>query len=355
MHLFSPLELREITLKNRIAVSPMCQYSSQDGFPNDWHSLHLGSRAVGGAGLVIVEATAVEARGRISPNDLGLWKDEHTEPLARIVRLIQEQGAVAGIQIAHAGRKASTARPWDGRVPLNESNGGWSPIVAPSALRFDDRHNTPVALDAKEIRGVIEAFASATRRAVEAGFRVLEIHGAHGYLIHQFLSPFSNQREDAYGGSFNNRVRFAEDVTRTVRSNWPEEYPLLFRISATDWAEGGWCIEQSIALAERLKPLGVDLIDCSSGGNVSDAKIPVGPGYQTPFAEAVRKGAGTLTGAVGMVTSASQADHIIRTEQADLVLLGRELLRNPYWPLLAASELGHEVAWPIQYERAKPR
>lgn len=354
MHLFSPLELRSITLKNRIAVSPMCQYSAHDGIANDWHFVHLGSRAVGGAALVIVEATAVEARGRISPADLGLWNDEQIEPLARIARFVKDQGAIAGLQLAHAGRKASTARPWEARQPLDEKSGGWSPIVAPSAIPLDEHHFTPKALEASGVKEVAAAFGEAARRALDAGFELLEIHGAHGYLIHEFLSPLSNQRDDEYGGSFDNRVRFAEEVTQAVRAVWPAEYPLFFRVSATDWLEGGWDLEQTVALAKRLHNLGVDLIDCSSGGVVGGTRIPIGPGYQTPFAEAIRRDAAVRSGAVGLITSPQQADHVIRTGQADVVVLARAMLRNPYWPLHAAYELGHEIKWPIQYERAKP-
>jgi 2,4-dienoyl-CoA reductase-like NADH-dependent reductase (Old Yellow Enzyme family) len=353
MHLFEPLQLRGVHLKNRIAMSPMCQYSARDGHPNDWHYLHLGSRAVGGVGLVFVEATSIEARGRISPADLGIWDDAHVEPLARLAQTIQEHGAVPGIQIAHAGRKASTAPPWQGRTPLDEDNGGWSDIVAPSAIAFDEKHFEPVALSKEDIKEIVGAFGKAAERSHAAGFTVLEIHAAHGYLIHQFLSPLTNQRDDEYGGAFENRIRFAEETIRAVRSYWPDSLPLFLRVSTTDWLEGGWDLDQSIELARRIKQLGIDLVDCSSGGIASGATIPVGPGYQTEFAARVRKEAGVLTGAVGLITSPQQADHVVRTQQADLVLLGRELLREPYWALRAAQVLGQDGAWPVQYERSK--
>jgi 2,4-dienoyl-CoA reductase-like NADH-dependent reductase (Old Yellow Enzyme family) len=351
-NLFTPLTIRNVTLRNRIVVSPMCEYSSVDGFANDWHLVHLGSRAVGGAGLVITEAAGVEARGRISPQDLGIYKDEHVDQLARINRFIHEHGAVAGIQLAHAGRKASTARPWDGGKPVSVEQGGWTPIVGPSAIPFDDGYQTPEALDEAGIGEIVQAFGVAAQRALDADYRVIEIHAAHGYLLHEFYSPFSNQRTDRYGGSFTNRTRIVREVTEAIRQRWPERYPLFVRISASDWVEGGWDIEQSIELARQLKSLGVDLIDASSGGNVAKASIPLGPGYQTPFAARIRQEAGILSGAVGMITSPAQADHIVRTEQADLVLLARELLRDPYWPLRAAKELRHEVPAPPQYARA---
>jgi 2,4-dienoyl-CoA reductase-like NADH-dependent reductase (Old Yellow Enzyme family) len=351
--LFSPLTLRSITLKNRIVVSPMCEYSSTDGFANDWHLVHLGSRAVGGAALVFTEAAAVTAQGRISPDDLGIWKDEHIEPLARITRFIAEQGAVSGIQLAHAGRKASTSAPWKGGKPIGPAHGGWNPIVAPSAIRFDDGYQTPVALDLAGIQDIISAFASAARRALAAGFQVIELHGAHGYLINEFLSPFGNTRTDEYGGSFENRTRLLREIIDAVRVVWPERLPIFLRISATEWTEGGWDIEQSIELARMVAPLGVDLIDCSSGGNVPKVSIPIGPGYQVPLAERVRRDSGVPTGAVGLITSAPQADEIIRSGNADVVLLAREELRDPYFPLHAAKELGVDVAWPVQYLRAK--
>ena len=353
-HLFEPLVLRSVTLPNRIAVSPMCQYSSVDGFANDWHLVHLGSRAAGGAGLVLTEATAVSPQGRISPQDLGIWNDDHIEPLARIVRFIEQRGSVAGIQLAHAGRKASTPPPWENRaVTLSEAEGGW-PIVAPSAVPFDDGCIVPTALTGDGIREIAASFVQAARRSLLAGFRIAEIHAAHGYLLHQFLSPLSNLRTDQYGGSFENRTRLLQDIVAAVRAIWPENLPLLVRISATDWVEGGWDIEQSLELARQLLPLGVDLIDCSSGGSAPHARVPLGAGYQTRFAEQIRRETGGKTGAVGLITAAAQADHIIRSGQADLVLLARELLRDPYWPLRAARELGHLTPWPAQYLRAAP-
>jgi 2,4-dienoyl-CoA reductase-like NADH-dependent reductase (Old Yellow Enzyme family) len=352
--LFDSLTLRDVTLQNRIAVSPMCQYSSENGFANDWHFVHLGGRAVGGAGLVFTEATAVIREGRISPQDLGIWSEDHIEPLTRITHFIREQGSVAGIQLAHAGRKASTYRPWDGRGAIPEAQGGWHEVVAPSALRFAEGYPLPEALTEDQIQGVVAAFAAAARRACDAGFAVVEIHAAHGYLLHEFLSPFSNHREDRYGGSFENRTRLLREVASAVRRAWPDRLPLFVRISATDWEAGGWDLEQSVELARQLKSLGVDLIDCSSGGNLAQAKIPVGPGYQTPFAERIRREVAIPTGALGLITSPVQADHIIRTDQADLVLLAREFLRDPYWPLRAARELGHAIPWPVQYLRAAP-
>ena len=353
-HLFDPLAIRDLTFANRIFVSPMCQYSSTDGYASDWHFVHLGSRAVGGAGLVLTEATAVLPEGRISPQDLGIWMDEHIEPLARIARFIHEQGSVAGMQLAHAGRKASTYAPRAGHGTVPESKGGWSNVVAPTALAFTDGYPMPRALAIDGIQNVVSAFAAAARRACEAGFRVIEIHAAHGYLIHEFLSPLSNQRTDAYGGSFENRTRILCEIIAAVRSSWPERAPLFVRISATDWIDGGWDIRQSVELARRLKELGADLIDCSSGGNVSQAKIPVGPGYQTQFAEQIRREAGILTGAVGMITSPVQAEHIMVAGQADAVVIAREFLRDPYWPLRAACELGQAISWPVQYLRAAP-
>ncbi len=353
-HLFDPLAIREITFANRVFVSPMCEYSSTDGYANDWHLVHLGSRAVGGAGLVLTEATAVLPEGRISPQDLGIWMDDHIEPLARIVRFIHAQGAVAGAQLAHAGRKASTYRPWEGTGTIPESAGGWRKVVAPSALPFADNYPMPQALTADGIQEIVNAFAAAARRTCEAGFRVIEIHAAHGYLLHEFLSPLSNQRSDAYGGSFENRTRMLREIVAAVRGVWPERAPLFVRISATDWVDGGWEIQQSLALARQLKGLGVDLIDCSSGGNAAHPKIPIGPAYQTPFAEQIRREAGIMTGAVGMITSSSQAEHIVAEGRADAVLLARELLRDPYWPLRAARELGQPISWPVQYLRAAP-
>jgi 2,4-dienoyl-CoA reductase-like NADH-dependent reductase (Old Yellow Enzyme family) len=353
-HLFDPLVIRDVKFANRAFVSPMCQYSSTDGYANDWHFVHLGSRAVGGGGLVFTEATAVLPEGRISPQDLGIWSDDHIEPLARIVRFIHEQGSVAGIQLAHAGRKASTYRPWGGNGRVPESEGGWNKVVAPSAIAFADHYPMPQALSTEGIHEVVTGFAEAARRACEAGFRVIEIHAAHGYLIHEFLSPLSNRRTDAYGGSFENRTRILREIVTAVRRVWPERAPVFVRISATDWVEGGWDIEQSVELALQVQELGVDLIDCSSGGNVATAKIPVGPGYQTAFAEQIRRECDILTGTVGMITSPVQAEHVIATGQADAVILAREMLRDPYWPLRAARELGQTMAWPVQYLRAGP-
>jgi 2,4-dienoyl-CoA reductase-like NADH-dependent reductase (Old Yellow Enzyme family) len=352
MHLFDALPLRSVGLRNRIAVAPMCQYSAVEGRAGDWHLVHLGARAAGGAGLVLAEATAVEARGRISPADLGLWEDAQVEPLARIVRFIEEQGAAAGVQLAHSGRKGSTHAPWLGGGPVAAAEGGWA-TVAPSAVRFTEGYPAPAALDAAGLRGVVDAFSAAARRAHGAGFRVVEVHAAHGYLLHQFLSPLSNRREDEHGGSFENRTRLVREVVSAVRAVWPEELPVLVRISATDWTPGGWDVEQSVALARQLGTLGVDLVDVSSGGNVAAAKVPAGPGYQTAFAERIRREAGIPTGAVGMITSAEQADHVIRSGQADLVLLARELLRDPHFPLRAARALGHDGPWPRQYLRAR--
>jgi 2,4-dienoyl-CoA reductase-like NADH-dependent reductase (Old Yellow Enzyme family) len=353
-HLFDPISIRDVTFANRVFVSPMCEYSSTDGCANDWHFVHLGSRAVGGAALVLTEATAVLPEGRISPQDLGIWKDDHIEPLARIVRFIHQQGSVAGMQLAHAGRKASTYRPWDGHGTVSEDAGGWTKVVAPTALAFADGYPMPKALTNEGIAEIVAAFASSARRACGAGFQALEIHAAHGYLIHEFLSPLSNHRQDDYGGSFENRTRLLREIVAAVRSSWPERAPLFVRISATDWVDGGWDIQQSVELARRLKNAGVDLIDCSSGGNVPRAKIPVGPGYQTPFAAQIRREAEIMTGAVGMITSAVQAEQIIATGQADAVIIARELLRDPYWPLRAARELGQPIEWPIQYLRAAP-
>ncbi|MFN7997451.1 MAG: NADH:flavin oxidoreductase/NADH oxidase [Bryobacteraceae bacterium] len=349
--LFSPLTIRAVTVHNRIAVSPMCEYSSEDGFANDWHLVHLGSRAVGGAGLVLTEAAAVEPRGRISPGDLGIWKDDHIEMLARIVRFIELQGSLAGIQLAHAGRKASTRVPWEGGAVIPEPDGGWQ-TVAPTSIPFRAGEPVPAELSKGEISSIAQAFAIAAERSLRAGFKVVEIHAAHGYLINEFLSPLSNQRTDEYGGSFDNRVRFALEVASAVRTRWPESLPLFMRISAIDWVEGGWKIEESVELARRLRPLGVDLIDCSSGGLVPHAKIEIGPGYQVPFAERVRQETGILTGAVGMITQPTQAEAIIRNQQADLVLLAREFLRDAYFPLHAAKALGLTPKAPKQYGRA---
>jgi 2,4-dienoyl-CoA reductase-like NADH-dependent reductase (Old Yellow Enzyme family) len=352
-NLFDALTLRGLTFRNRIFVSPMCQYSSEDGFANDWHLVHLGSRAAGGAALVFTEATAVLPEGRISPEDLGIWRDEHVEPLARIVRFVHEQGSHTGMQLAHAGRKGSTYRPWAGKTgSVAPGDGGWTP-VAPSAVAFEG-YAAPEALDEQGIRKVVQAYAAAARRAREAEFRVLEIHAAHGYLLHEFLSPLSNRRTDRYGGSFENRARLAREVVDAVRREWPDRLPLFIRLSVTDWVEGGWDIEQSVELARQLRPLGVDLVDCSSGGLVAGAKIPAAPGYHVPFAERIRREAGVPTGVVGLITEAKQADEIIRGERADAVLLARQLLRDPYWPLHAAAELAQGVPWPAQYLRAAP-
>jgi 2,4-dienoyl-CoA reductase-like NADH-dependent reductase (Old Yellow Enzyme family) len=353
--LFQPLALRDLTLRNRVVVSPMCQYSSEDGFANDWHFVHLGSRAVGGAGLVFTEASAVTAEGRITPQDLGIWKDEHVPPLAHAVRFIVAHGAVPGIQLAHAGRKASTAQPWKGGHWLSPDEGGWRPIFAPSAIAFSEGAPVPEALDEGGIVRVLDAFRAATRRARDAGFRVVEVHAAHGYLLHEFLSPLSNRRTDQWGGGFDGRIRLVLEVVRAVRRDWPERLPLFVRLSATDWVDGGWDIEQSIELARRLDGEGVDVVDCSSGGVVPGAKIPVGPGYQTTLAARIRGEAGMRTGAVGLIRSSFQAEHILRCGQADVVLLARQLLRDPYWPLAAARELGVPGAapWPPQYERAR--
>jgi 2,4-dienoyl-CoA reductase-like NADH-dependent reductase (Old Yellow Enzyme family) len=351
--LFTPFPLRSLTLANRIIVSPMCQYSSEDGFATDWHLVHLGSRAVGGAALVMTEAAAVSPEGRISPHDLGIWKDEHVDALARATRFVDAQGAIAGIQLAHAGRKASVNAPWLGGAALDESEGGWRPIFAPSAIPFSEKTPVPVAMSRDDIVRAVQDFRAATVRALAAGFRVIELHGAHGYLLHEFLSPVSNRRTDEYGGSFENRIRFLLEVTDAVRSVWPDALPLLVRISATDWVEGGWDVEQSVALTRILVDHGVDLVDCSSGGNVSGVHITTGPGYQVPFAERIRRDTTMPTGAVGMITEPHQADEIIRSGKADVVILARELLRDPYWPLRAARELGVSVKWPVQYERAK--
>ena len=351
--LFDELTIRELTLRNRIVVSPMCQYSSEDGFATDWHLVHLGSRAIGGASVVFTEAAAVSAEGRISPQDLGIYKDQHIEQLARITRFLREQGTIPGIQLAHAGRKGSTVRPWEGSGAVPESKGGWKP-VAPSAVPFSEAHAKPIALDENGIRGVVKSFANAAQRALEAGFQVIEIHSAHGYLLHEFLSPISNTRTDSYGGSLENRCRLLCEVVAAIRRVWPEGFPLFVRISATDWIEGGWDIDQSVELAKKIGPLGVDLIDCSSGGIAPGANIPIQPGYQVPFAQEIRYETKIMTGAVGLITSARQADTILREENADIVILAREFLRQPYWPLQVASELGFAVPWPVQYLRAAP-
>ncbi|RFZ82372.1 NADPH dehydrogenase NamA [Mucilaginibacter terrenus] len=352
-HLFSPLKIKSIELRNRIVVSPMCQYSSTDGFANNWHLVHLGSRAIGGAGLIITEATAVSPEGRISYADLGIWKDEHIAKLKEITNFIEKQGAVAGIQLAHAGRKASHSQPWTGgaQIPAEHEN-GWQ-TLGPSPVAFSASEQPPVELDKREIARIIDDFKSATVRALAAGFKVIELHGAHGYLLNAFLSPLSNLRTDEYGGSFENRIRFVLETVEAVQEVWPEEYPLFVRISASEWTEGGWTIDDSVALAKILKEKGVDFIDCSSGGNVSGVRIPLKPGYQVEFAQAVKEQAGIPTGAVGLITTPEQADAIITTGQADLVFLARELLRDPHFPLRAAHQLGQEIKWPLQYERAK--
>ncbi|MET0815670.1 MAG: NADH:flavin oxidoreductase/NADH oxidase [Pseudoxanthomonas sp.] len=351
MALFQPFIQRSLTLRNRIVVSPMCQYSLPDGVPGDWHLAHLGSRAVGGASLVITEAAAVSAEGRISPVDAGFWNDAQAQAWSRIASFVRAQGAVAGTQLAHAGRKASTAEPWKGGKAVAPADGGWEP-VAPSALAFSDDYPFPAALDEAGISKVIADFRAAAVRALEAGFELIELHAAHGYLLHQFLSPLSNRRADRWGGSFENRIRLVREVLLALRQVWPEQYPLWLRISATDWAEGGWDIEQSVALSRGLSELGVDLVDVSSGGLVPGVKIPVAPGYQVGFAARIRKEAGIATGAVGLITEPRQAEDIIAREEADVVLLAREELRDPYWPRRAAKELGAEIDVPLQYQRA---
>jgi 2,4-dienoyl-CoA reductase-like NADH-dependent reductase (Old Yellow Enzyme family) len=351
--LFDKLTIRDISLRNRIVVSPMCQYSSEDGFANDWHLVHLGSRAVGGAGLIFTEATAVEARGRISPQDLGIWKDEHIPMLQRITTFIEAQGAIAGMQLAHAGRKGSTYRPWEGDSYVDENHGGWKPVVAPSAIPFSPNYAVPEALTVAEIADIVDSFAKAAGRALKAGFKVVEVHAAHGYLLNEFLSPVANKRTDDYGGPFKNRIRMLLEVVRAVRRIWPEGLPVFVRISATDWLEPeGWDIEQSVELARILKPEGVDLIDCSSGNIVPYAKIPAGPGYQVPFSERIRRDTGIMTSALGLIVSPQQAETIIRTGQADMVVIARQFLRDPYWPLHAAAELKEQIKWPVQYNRA---
>jgi 2,4-dienoyl-CoA reductase-like NADH-dependent reductase (Old Yellow Enzyme family) len=349
--LFSSYRIREVELKNRIVVSPMCEYSAKDGHPQPWHMVHLGSRAVGGAGLVFTEATAVEKRGRISSADTGIYEDAHVESWYPIARFIRDQGAVPGMQLAHAGRKASTAVPWTGGQPVKVEDGGWVP-VGPSALAFDEGYTVPHALTVQEIDGVVAAFRRAAERALAAGFEVIEIHGAHGYLLHEFMSPLCNQRTEDYGVSLENRTWLTLRVVNAVREVWPARLPLFFRVSASDWADGGWDLQQTIELAKQLKPLGVDLIDASSGGAVPGAKIPIGPGYQVEFAAAIRREAGIATGAVGMITGAAQADSILSTGQADLVFLAREMLRDPYWARRAAADLGTKIAAPEQYQRA---
>jgi 2,4-dienoyl-CoA reductase-like NADH-dependent reductase (Old Yellow Enzyme family) len=351
--LFVPLDLRSLTLPHRIVVSPMCQYSSIDGLANDWHLVHLGSLATGGAAIVFTEATAVTAEGRISPQDLGIWSDEHVPGLRRITDFIHSQGSIAGIQLAHAGRKGSTKAPWFGDGTVTPPDGGWEP-VGPTSEPFAEHYPIPRALTVSEINSVVRTFEAATRRAGEAGFDIVEIHAAHGYLLHQFLSPLVNTRRDEYGGSFDNRARLTIDVADAVRRAWPDSLPVFVRISATDWVDGGWDLEQSVELASRLRTVGIDLIDCSSGGAVRNAKVPVAPGYQVPFAERIRKDAGIATGAVGLITSAVQADQIVRNGEADVVLLARQMLRDSFFPAHAAQELGIAFPWPRQYQRAAP-
>ena len=350
-HLFAPLQQRSITLPNRIVCSPMCQYSSTDGFVSDWHFVHLGSRAIGGAGLVITEAAAVSPEGRISPQDLGIWKDEHIQPLARITAFLREQGSVPGIQLAHAGRKASMAVPWEGQHTVSPREGGWENVVGPSAERYSEHYSVPHELDRAGMDKVVADFAAATQRAVKAGFLLVEVHAAHGYLGHEFLSQLSNKRADEYGGSLANRARFPLEIIRAVRSSFPEDLPVWVRLSVTDWVEGGLSVDDAVEFAKLVKAEGIDLIDVSSGGNDPRQQIPVGPGYQVAFAERIRHEVGIATGAVGMITGPAQADQIIRTGQADLVLLARELLRDPYWPIHAADALHHPASWPKQYER----
>jgi 2,4-dienoyl-CoA reductase-like NADH-dependent reductase (Old Yellow Enzyme family) len=368
-HLFAPLTLRGLTLSNRIVVSPMCQYSSQDGFSNEWHLVHLGTRAVGGASLVFTEATAVTPEGRISPQDLGIWSDKHIDHLKRITNFVHSQGSRAGMQLAHAGRKGSMARPWEPARVVPPSEGGWDFVPAPSAIPFSADYAKPTELSREGIATITQAFVAAAQRAQKADFDVIEVHAAHGYLLHEFLSPLSNQRTDEYGGSFDNRVRLTLEVAKAVRNVWPNNLPVFVRISATDWLETfdeqddelqdkiqsddlGWTLRQSVALAALLRDVGVDLVDCSSGGNVAQVKIPTGAGYQTAFAARIRRDTGVATGTVGMITDSGQADTVIRTQQADLVFLAREMLRDPYWPMRAARDLKQSIAWPAQYARA---
>jgi len=350
--LFSSLKIRSVEFKNRIAISPMCQYSSINGMPTDWHFVHLGSRAVGGNALIIQEATAVSPEGRISPDDLGIWSDEQAEAYKRITAFITSYNSVPGIQLAHAGRKASTYSQWKGNGEVRPELGGWQ-VLGPGAIPFAENYPMPKEMDLNDIKKVISDFKDAAIRSINAGYRLIELHMAHGYLVHEFLSPLSNSRTDIYGGSFENRVRLALEIVENVRTVIPEDFPLFVRISSTDWVEGGWTIEDSVRLAILLKAKGVDLIDCSSSGNVKKAVIPLGPGYQVPFAERIKKEAEILTGAVGLITAPEQADNIIRTGQADIVLVARESLRNPYWPFKAAKALKEDIEWPKQYERAK--
>ena len=351
--IFDPLTIRGITLSNRIGVSPMCQYSSHDGFANDWHLVHLGSRAVGGAGIVFTEATAVTPDGRISPEDLGIWSDAHIEFLSRIVQFLKSQGTVPGMQLAHAGRKGSTRAPWRGHGAIPLAEGGWTP-AAPSAVAYSKDYPAPRALSVEDIRDVVEAFAQAARRALAAGFRVIEIHAAHGYLLHEFFSPLSNFRTDAYGGSFENRTRIAREVVTAIRAQMPDSLPLFMRVSATDWKAGGWDVDQAVELAKQLAPLGVDLVDCSSAGLVQNQEIVAGPGFQVPFAARIRREAGVLTSAVGLIETKEQIGEILANGEADMVFMAREFLRDPYWPLRTARELKQPISWPAQYQRAAP-
>ena len=353
--LFTPLGLRSLTLRNRIGVSPMCQYSSDQGYANDWHLVHLGGFATGGAGLVFTEAAAVTAEGRISPWDLGIWDDAHIPMLRRITDFVRAQGAVVGIQLAHAGRKASTRRPWEGSGTILPADGGWENVLAPSAIAFADNYPLPHALTLDGIAHIVAAFRTSAQRALMAGFQVAEIHAAHGYLLHEFLSPLSNQRTDDYGGSFVNRARMTLEVAAAVRAMWPTDLPVFVRISATDWVDGGWDIDDSVRLAAQLKVLGVDVIDCSSGGLSAQQHIAIGPAYQVPFSARIKREADIATAAVGLITTPEQAERIVADGDADMVLLARELLRNPRWPLMAAHALGATAPWPSQYERARPR
>jgi 2,4-dienoyl-CoA reductase-like NADH-dependent reductase (Old Yellow Enzyme family) len=350
--LFSPLKLRSLQLKNRIIVSPMCQYSANEGVANDWHMVHLGSRAIGGAAMVIVEATGVSAIGRITPHCLGLWNDEQVQALQPITKFIKEHGSIPGIQLAHAGRKGSTEIPWRGSKGIAIADGGWE-VISASGEAFRPDYPTPHAMSTAEIKEVVNQFVEAAKRAEKAGFQAIELHMAHGYLMHQFLSPLSNHRTDEYGGSLENRMRFPLEVAAAVRKTWPDHLPLFVRISATDWKENGWDENQSVVLVKELKKLGVDLIDTSSGGNVAKATIPVGPGYQVPFAAKIKKETDIITGAVGMITEPEQAEEILTSGKADVIIMARELLRDPYWPMHAAKKLGAELPYPVQYERAK--
>ncbi len=352
--LFSPFRLRDLTFRNRIFVSPMCQYSSQDGFATDWHLVHLGSRAVGGAALVMVEATAVSPEGRISPGDLGIWSDDHVTKLSQIAQFIKDQGAAPGIQLAHAGRKGSTAAPWEKQDFLSRSEGGWE-TFAPSSIAFDKKYAAPTEMTLTQIAKVEDDFQKAIQRSLAAGFQVIELHMAHGYLLNEFLSPVTNRRTDQFGGDFSGRTRLPLKIARSARDLWPQELPVFLRISATDWVERGWDLPQSIEFSKELKKIGIDLVDCSSGGIIPNAKIPMGPGFQVPFADTIRRESEIATGAVGDITEPQQAEEILRRDQADAVFIGREFLRNPYWPIQAAQELNFNLNWPKQYERAKPQ